>query len=204
MVEKSSSCSKTPQWISPKGYRKSFWHEQTTAVSCYYSANYLSFFFLSQNKNKLRAYSHCTCVFIFVNCSWFSEKPKRKCEPQKVNHLRCLQCHTHCQSAHEQNPGVIREKQSVRRKKLSVNSNPEGPLVSPAPVTQGLMCGCRLHGRLCIRPACWGWGHIYLSQYNWHVGIDGGTESLSTESANTEPLPWAPTRWGPLPYQSQP
>lgn len=49
--------------------------------------------------------------------------------------------------------------------------------------------------RLCVWLACRGWGHIYLNLSNWHVGIDGGTESLCTEAANTEPVPWVPTRW---------
>lgn len=50
--------------------------------------------------------------------------------------------------------------------------------------------------RFCMRLACWGGGHIYLSLSNWHVGIDGGDIKPLYRVRQYRPGPLGPPRTG--------
>lgn len=79
------------------------------------------------------------------------------------------------------------EKQSAWRKSCRTIWRPAA--IAPAWVTRTPAGGCRLHGRLGALRAYWGESHIYLRPSNWHIGIDGVKESLSTIPPSHPPQP---------------
>lgn len=122
----------------------------------------------------------------------FKAKQKAKWEPYKL-----IPLHDVCSVTHIVWPQRLivksqSEKQSVQRKSSQSILTHEAFWYASSSSDMGLICWCRLHGSLNIRPAYWGSGHIYFSLSNWHVGIDGeqkaSLQSLPIQSQSPGPL----------------
>lgn len=153
---------------------------------------FLFFFYLTA----ITSAGHTTPLFsFFCKCQLgFIETKKLK----RLNHKRSfmMSAVSHTLSDSSQAEARVKVKNNLCSGKALGQFLPSGPFgFSTLRWHRGWCVGVVYTERLCVWLACRGWGHIYLNLSNWHVGIDGGTESLCTEAANTEPAPWVPTRW---------